>query len=185
VNQIRTLGVALSGLLVLAACAGVPTRSDFDASATFSELRSFAWLEPSYETVEDPLLDSQLLGAKVYRATVNALTARGYRQVETDQADFLVTYHTTSRERIRDSGVTVGFGISRGSYRRGGRHIFLGHNEWYESYQEGTLILDIIRADDNRLVWRGWMSDRVHRDRFTDEGVERTVRQIIEAFPPQ
>ncbi len=172
-------------MLILAACASTPARTDYDDSATFADLRTFAWLEPAYESVEDPLLDSQLLGAKVRRATVSALSARGYVEVAMDQADFLVTYHTTTRERMRDSGFTVGFGIGRGSYRRGSRHIFLGHNDWNETYQEGTLILDIIRSADDRLVWRGWKSDRVYRDRFTDEGVERAVRNIIEAFPPQ
>lgn len=170
--------------LAIAGCAGVPVRTDHDADTRFETFRNFAWLEPAHDQVADPVLDSQLLGTKVRRAAVANLTARGYREVPADRADFLVTYHTASRERMRDSNVTIGWGFGRGYYHRGHRSIWVDQTYWNDSFQEGTLMLDVIDASSNRLVWRGWVSTRVHRDSFTDAAVERAVSDILARFPP-
>ncbi len=165
------------------ACAGPFVRSDFDSSADFHDYHSFAWLDPATADVENPLLDSQLLGRKIERAVIATLTDRGFVAAGADDADFLVTYHTSVRERVRDSGVNVGFTFGSG-YRRGLRTIVVGDQFGADSYQEGTLMIDIIDAGTDELVWRGWSTANVHPDRYTDEAVAEAVRAILAKFPP-
>lgn len=169
--------------LVLAACAGAAVRTDHDPAAGFGDLRSFAWLERGVREVEDPLLDSQLLGRKVREAVTVALGERGYAEVTAADADFLVTYHTTVRERVRDSGPS--FSLTFGSvYRRGPRTIVVDDRFGSHSYREGTLIIDVIDARTDTLIWRGWSSGAVHERRFTETAVAESVRAILARFPP-
>lgn len=171
----------------LVACATQRVATDFDREARFDQFRSFAWLEPLREEVNDPMLDSPLLGRKIQRTVADELSRRGYRQASSGaEADFLVTYHTTSRERIRDSGgVSFGIGLGHGGYRRSHQSIFVGDRFGrVESYQEGTLIVDVIDARTNQLVWRGWTRGAVHPTRYSDDAVDKTVREILAQFPP-
>lgn len=180
-NKRTTLIVAVA--VFATACAGPFVRSDFDSAAEFGGFRSFAWLDPVSSDVENPLLDSPLLTRKVERAVIATLAERGYEPADTAEADFLVTYHTSVRERVRDSGVNVGFTFGSG-YRRGLRTIVVGDQFGADSYQEGTLMIDIIDAETDELVWRGWSTANVHPDRYTDEAVTEAVQAILAKFPP-
>lgn len=175
----------LAGALV--ACAGPRVATDYDSSVRFDALQAFAWLSPEYAEVDDPLLDSELLTRKMRRSVVAELTDRGYVAVpEAADADFIVTYHTASRERLRDrGGFSIGLGIGRMS-RHSRQSLFLGDNYFprIEGYQEGTLIIDVIDARSRELVWRGWTRDEVDTRRFSDEAIDATVREILGEFPP-
>lgn len=175
-----SLGLAL---VLLTACAGAPVHTDYDRDARFDGMSTFAWLAPSYEKVDDPVLDSELLGAKVRRAVVMTLTSRGYEETAEDAADFLVTYHTSSRERVRDHGVSFGIGFG-GFYHRGHHSIIVRDGFGMDSYQEGSLIIDIVDAETKQLVWRGWTRDLLHPRSYTEEAVGRAIEAILERFPP-
>jgi hypothetical protein len=169
--------------LAIVACAGHSVRTDFDNSTAFDGFESFAWLEPLPGNVENPLLDSPLFGRKVRQSATAALAERGFIEVDEEAADFLITYHTSVRERLRDSGVSVGFSFG-GGYRRGVRSIVVGDQFGRDSYEEGTLMIDIIDARTDELVWRGWTASNVRPDRYTDEAVAEAVRAILAKFPP-
>ncbi len=173
--------------LVLAACAGSRVATDYDGSARFDTLQTFAWLDPVVDDIEDPVLDSQLLTRKVQRAVGNALLQRGYSRTEHPaDADFLVTYHTASRERLRDrGGFSIGLGIGR-PWRHGYGSMHVGDHYFprIEGYQEGTLIIDVLNADTRDLMWRGWVRNTVDAQNYTDEAIAAAVSEIIAEFPP-
>lgn len=175
------------GTLALAACAGSRVATDYDGSARFDTLRTFAWLDPVVEDVEDPVLDSQLLTRKVERSVADALLQRGYTRTDSAaEADFLVTYHTASRERLRDrGGFSIGLGIGR-PWRHGYGSMYMGDSYFprIEGYQEGTLIIDILDAGSRDLLWRGWVRNTVDTRNYTDEAIAAAVNEIIAEFPP-
>ena len=173
--------------LALSACAGSRVATDFDDSARFDMLQTFAWLDPVVDDIEDPVLDSQLLTRKVRRAVASTLLQRGYAQTEhAADADFLVTYHTASRERLRDrGGFSIGLGIGRAwRHGYGSMHVGDGYFPRIEGYQEGTLIIDILDADTRDLLWRGWVRNTVDARNYTDEAITAAVSEIIAEFPP-
>jgi hypothetical protein len=186
-NTLLRSGVLVSVALALAACAGSRVATDYDSSARFDALQTFAWLDPVAEDVEDPVLDSQLLTRKVQRSVADALLNRGYSRTEhAADADFLVTYHTASRERLRDrGGFSFGLGIGRPwRHGYGSMHVGDGYFPRIEGYQEGTLIIDVLDAGTRDLLWRGWVRNTVDARNYTDEAIAAAVNEIIAEFPP-
>lgn len=173
------LGTLLSCLL-MSACATKPL-VEYDRTADFSQYRTFAWKERDYGKVEDPILDSPLLGQKVREAAVASLQASGFTQArQTSDADFLVTYHTAEKERHSNSGLSVGF--ATGYWGRSS--LIYTTNAGQNSYEEGMLIVDILDAESGNLVWRGWRGMRLSQENFNDANVRKQVDLILSAFPP-
>jgi len=182
----RTYFLPFAALLIatLAGCATTP-RHEFDQQANFTELRTFSWLEPEYGdsdvSVSHPVLDSPLLGRRVKRALIGALQERGYQQVD-ENPDFFVTYHTAEAEQERRSGSYVQLGYGRGVSPFFGTGILLDMTP--RSFQEGTLIVDVVNARSDELVWRGWKDSVLTQRNFDQERIDEAVRFILSAFPP-
>jgi hypothetical protein len=182
-NLNRSLAGILTGLLAAALIGGcaTPVRSEYDQRANFDRFRSFAWVAPERDKVADPVLDSQLLDRRMRSAVQSELIARGYDLVSPDEADFLVTYHTSTRERIQPGTTRVSIGYHRGSpFWWGGTFADTGAR----SYREGTIIIDIIDRAEGTLVWRGWSASEVRQDRYTDDRLRRLTSSILKDFPP-
>jgi hypothetical protein len=53
-------------------------------------------------------------------------------------------------------------------------------------YREGTLIIDLMDANNNNLIWRGWgtaILDNGDID-LTEEKINHAVYKILKEFPP-
>lgn len=172
-------------MLTLAGCATSP-RHEYDSQARFSEFRSFSWLAPEHGerevSVSHPVLDSPLLGQRVRQAATNELQERGFVQVEKNP-DFLVTYHTAEKEDQQRSGTYMQLGYGYRSHASiFGPGVLLDLTP--RSFQEGTLIIDIVDARSNELVWRGWNDAVLNQRNFDQERVNEAVDFILSAFPP-
>jgi len=183
---------ALAGLvpaLVLfgLSCAAVRVNEDYDPSVDFSGLKSFAWIPGTTPQSGDIRLDSPLIDARVRAAIERTLAERGYRKLAEGTPDFLVGYHLSMDQKLDvrtvNSGVGVGFGYGR--YGRGG---VVGFDTTVQQYDEGTLIIDIANGADDRLIWRGWGSQRLRRNpspEQTTQAIDRAVTEILKQFPPR
>ncbi|HET7369230.1 MAG TPA: DUF4136 domain-containing protein [Gammaproteobacteria bacterium] len=180
---------ALLAIAALAACATTP-QVEYSHQANFAGYHSFVWTPLKHATpVKNPVLDSEILDQRVRAATVQTLLKHGYSQAPSaSQADFLVTYRTASEQQLRsNSGVRFGFGIGRpfwAPYDPYWRAAIYPFPYDIQSYQEGHLIIDIIDAQTQKLVWRGWTSAIVRPDNFSDEAVNEMVNTILSRFPP-
>ncbi len=171
----------LATLTILGGCA-TAVKTEFDNQADLSHYHRFSWQAPELKKVEDPILDSALLTKKVQQAVIAKLKARGYEESD-DSSDFYVTYHTASKERLREPIFSVGIGYSS-HYRHWGHGVlFDGHN--IESYEEAVLIIDVIDRKSDNLVWRGWNTSRLIQRNFTQEAVTESVNNILDEFPPR
>ena len=171
----------LVGVLLLNACATSP-HSESAKDVDFSQYRSFAWAPKEVQAVEDPILDSAFMDERVKAAVVSALVGRGFVE-DTDNPDMLVTYHSTSKDRIRSVGYGIGLGYRNyDSYWR--RSIQFATPD-VESYEEAVLIIDLVDRVQDRLIWRGWRSAALTQKNFSEENVVRMVDKIIVGFPPQ
>ena len=55
-------------------------------------------------------------------------------------------------------------------------------------WQEGTLILDIVKAADNELIWRGGASRALPSSTTpekTDKIIKEAVSKILKKYPPK
>ena len=178
-SVICILGLGLS----LAGCAP-RIYVEQDSGAQFSSYHSYAWVSPQAGQVRDPILDSDILESRVRRAVETDLKTRGYvASPAAGSADFLVTYHTASKQKIESSGTGFSFGIVD-AFPRGFGTVVVGGPQ-VESREEGTLMLDIIDGKSKRLVWRGWTSGWLSQDNYTDDAVTAAVHNIFDKLPPR
>lgn len=177
-RRVRRLSLIALALALVAGCAA-PVRFEYN-SAPYAQWHSYTWLAPRAQPVRNPVVDSGILATRVQQAVAGVLGGEGYTQVpDPSQADFLVTYLTTLQKQER-SNPTVGF-----SYGWWG-------NPWgatvvsQPSYQvqQADLIIDIIDARTNQLVWRGWMTSSLSQSNYSQQAVDAAVKRILSKFPP-
>lgn len=179
----RVVGSALVALACLA-CVTISVTSDWNPSADFSSLHSWAWLPEQRPLSGDPRLDSQLLDARVRSAVEAELGARGFRQVEASEADFLVAYQVALERKLVATTIDDYYGGV--GYRHWSRP---GYTQTYvHEFEVGTLMLDVLHRRNKELIWRGTAQAEVVPDATPAEREARIregVRRILERFPPQ
>jgi hypothetical protein len=185
-----SLGITVAAVL-LAACSGVRVDTDYDPAVDFAPLRSFAWLEeplreeprPENAVPSDPFTRNTLIDKRVRDDIAAQLVSRGYRAAAEGEApDFLVRYEVVSRQIERDYPVYVG-----GGYGYGYRHGYYGSGVGYggsTTYDEGTLIIDVIDPASQQIAWRGYGTSQ-SRDAWMDaDRLHTSVSEILKRFPP-
>jgi hypothetical protein len=184
--MIRCTVVAL--LLQLVACAGLPVSTDYDVSRDFAALKTYAWLEPPKKLVVDPLVDNDLMAARVQHSVDAELAALGYRKVAgAESVDFLVSYHISAEDQISFSSFHSHFGYYpcwHGCYGPGFDHdddLMVNH------YKQGTFMLDVIDPASKKLMWRGIAGRRLvaGTPQERDDYVRSIVTAIVAKFPPR
>ena len=188
--------ILVISFFLLTACATKP-RIEYDETVRFSQYQSFQWLIPvPDDEVTDPILDSQLLDKRVQNIVVDILQAQGYAFLGTVQepvgqpgnaealettADLLVTYHVTSKTTLQRSPFSLGIGYNR--YYR-----YWGNRLWYEprfdTVEEAILIIDIIDAQTDTLIWRGWEQGLRTQKNAQAPALRHDISQILSRFPP-
>lgn len=170
--------------LLALGCATVRVNTDYDPEADFSRMHTFAWLEPPMreqpsETAEasDPFARNTLLDKRVRAAVEDALTRRGYVPADGAPPDFLLRYQLVLRDRTVSQPVLVDAGYRRYPYT---------YNGYYGTYtyEEGTLVLDVIDPATKQIAWRGWGRGRTSDAHLDAEEVKTYVDRILARFPP-
>ena len=158
-----------------ASCTPYSVSTDYDTEADFSKLRTYAWHTASGDV---PAVDS-LTQKRIVRAVDDALAARGYRKDE-GNPDFKVFTLASINQRISSQPVTTAYGY-------GWRHGYAFEGTEVTSYDEGTLVVDIISPGTKSLLWRGKARATIDPDRTPEEREERirgAAFKILELFPP-
>jgi Domain of unknown function (DUF4136) len=169
-----TLAAAL-----LAGCAATMTAGSHAArDHDFSGYRTYAWGAADALPAGDARLqDNAEFVDRVTGAIERQLAARGFSLAASGSPDLLVHYHATVAPRVDPGRLERAHGSCyQGDCR-------LGPVE----YEAGTLVVDVIDARTNRLIWRGWSRNSVERelddpDRMT-ELVEKAVARILQRLP--
>jgi hypothetical protein len=178
----RFLPLLILGVL-LAGCSGIRVDSDYDPSADFAALRSYAWLPSRREPPADPRLDSSLLTTRIERAIDSSMRAKGFTKVAAEEADFFVTFHIGIDQKVDVTTIPSTYGY----YGRWGGY-YGGTETRVDQYEEGTLLIDFIDRGEENLLWRGSGQSRISEHR-SPEDREKRVREVVEAilgkFPPQ
>jgi len=189
--RVVRLALVSAALLAVAGCASVRVSTDFDEEYDFTQLATFAWLDPPLREqsrveapIGDPFAHNTLLDKRVRDEVGAWLTSHGYRPArEGESPDFLVRYDFVSRDVTRDSPVIVSGGF--GHYGYGwGSGVGYGYSP-SNDYQEGTLILDVIDPDTQRIAWRGSGSSESRDPHMKPERLHESVTAILERFPPK
>jgi len=190
--RLAGFALALASVAVLSlACQSVRVRTDYDDAIDFAPLQTYAWLDPPLREASrdeggqsgDPFTQNTLVDKRVRDEVGTWLAAHGYRAAaEGEEPDFLVRYELVSREVTRDSPVFVTGGFGHYGYGHGGTGIGYSGST---TYQEGTLILDVIDPATQQIAWRGWGTAQMRDPQMSPERLRKTVAAILARFPPK
>jgi len=176
-GRLMKTGVVASALVLLAACAATMTVSSHaDRNLDFARYRSFAWGPADALPTGDPRLDRDpLFKDRLQGAVEKQLAQRGIA-VSGGDADLLIHYHANVAHRLDPNQ----FDRANG---------FCASGDCVPSpvsYEAGTLVIDIVDARSQQLIWRGWAQNDVEdllrgpdsMTRTIDEAVTRMLRRL-------
>lgn len=164
---VTALALALLLAGFLSACATIPVRVDYDEEAEFLFYTTFAVAGDD----RAPRRVESLTDARVHRAIVAGLQAKGLAETPRDEADLVVRWHTRFRKR------TIVSNTYPGPYWRPRRM------EVYH-VREGVLTIELIDRARGRVVWQGSATGVVDDPERDRETVRRAVAAILEKYPP-
>ena len=176
----------ITPLLMAAAIAATTTlfattQSYYDKGYNFTTLKTFDFKEQR-RISRDPIADNRIWGDQIRSAIRAHLQAHGFEFKSTDRADFLLAFYVGLKERydvrVMDYGFPGFWGPRRFGWRWGWPD---GFDVWRIPYTDSTLIIDIIDAQTNQLVWRGFNTDIINL-KNPEEDFKDAVDDVLKRF---
>ena len=158
--------VPLVPLLALAAlavsgCATMNVSAHMQRGLDFAPYHSYDWGPADALPTGDPRLDQDPYFKDQLEGVVEKqMVLRGFERPSTGTPDLLIHYHASITERL---------------------------NVDAQRYEASTLVVDVVDASTNVLMWRGWASGSVegvlgNRDRLRRR-IDNDVAGIFESLP--
>jgi hypothetical protein len=167
---------AFAALLALPACATMNVSSHIEQGVDFAQFRTWDFGPADALPTGDPRLDNNPFFKDYLEGAVGkALEARHYAREMAGTPDLLVHYHANISKTFDVNGVD-----SRYGYCSDCEPVIV-------EYEQGTIVLDVVDAHTNRVVWRGWAQDSIdgmidNQERLRKE-VNKAVARMMELFP--
>jgi hypothetical protein len=164
-----------------AGCSGMNVYSDFDPTSVdeMNAYRYYSWLPAPENRRRD---SNQLVSKRIMAVTDEALSKKGYERATSSAPDFLVGWHGAVDTKLQYNTVNTYYGYGWGYW--GG----VGTSQTYATkYHEGSLIIDIVDAKTNELVWRGVAQAEVYPKSdpdYRNRQIESAINKILSQFPP-
>jgi hypothetical protein len=156
----------LAALALAAGCSSMSVNYDYDVEADFSSYHTYRWHERATITrdgVKQRAPKGTLLDKRIRRAAEDHLGEAGLTADE-QSPDLLVVYHIGVEGKIE----VINYGYSYYGYG----WAYSGRRVDAYRYKEGTLVLDLVDAKTNQLVWRGFVTDTL------DDGGARSPDEV-------
>jgi hypothetical protein len=186
-NTTRFMGLValLCAYVLLSGCATISVNYDYDDAADFTIFKTYSWKEMDGKDMAggEPGANNGLLTTRVQSSVDAQMAARGLKKTD-DNGDLNLVYHfgATDKIQVTDWGYNYSGYYRHGGYGYGGRSV-----DVYQ-YTEGTLVIDIVDAGKNSLVWRGSGTGVVDVGQKTPEEIQakidKAVAEIMANFPP-
>ncbi len=103
-----------AAVLVLAGCASLQVRTDYDPGASFTPLSTYDWNGGEVDASNNPAVNNPLLGKHIRGAVEGELDRMGYRKVTSGTPDFRIAYRVVAQDRSYGYGGSSGYGGSYG-----------------------------------------------------------------------
>jgi hypothetical protein len=170
---------------MLAGCGGgFSTHADVDPEAEFTGWRTYRWAERTEQGKEDRRVYNYAVEGRVKNGVNRALEARGFREDNTAQPDFLVGWHGFIQGQANFTVISSYYEYSWGWYSPG----YVSSQTYLNNWKEGTLMIDIVDAQKNALVWRGLGTGTMGKAEGPEElqkAMDEATEKILRDFPPE
>jgi hypothetical protein len=151
--------------MTFAGCATMMVSSHIECGVNFASFVTYDWGPPDNLPVGDPRLDNNpFFNDHLQGAIEKKLAANGYERVTSGTPDLLVHYHASVNQRLDVYTVDNRYGYCYGNCE-----------PQITDYEQGTLVVDLVDARTNKVVWRGWSQDTVSGVIDNQERLEKQV----------
>ena len=184
----RFAGVTFFLLLSFSIGLGQKIIIDFDREHDFKSFKTYDWVVqeklPILQAMPDtPDVDLEQLDKQIREGIDKELDKRGFQKSTSGEPDFLVSYIAVGEldldVREYDSGTNspnVPYGHWRPFYQTGNDVTLI---------RKGTLSIDIIDPEPNKLVWRGKATETFEKPKDLEKKLNKIVKNILKKFPPK
>jgi Domain of unknown function (DUF4136) len=172
------LGLAMLAITA-AACSKFTIRTDRAAGADFARYRTFAWFPIADVPPDDQTTGDRALDKRIYEAIERQMEQKGYAPAASTGSDLLLTYRLLRTDGYEEPKLPYQAQWHRGAYLD-------ALHASSDTYQRGTLIIDVVDRSSRELVWRGSASARLQPHTSYDATVKRAnaaIEQTLASFP--
>jgi Domain of unknown function (DUF4136) len=149
-------------------------KTDYNNTTDFSQYKTFRW-------IKEPQTSNPLTRQRVIDDVNAALKAKGLQLVTSD-ADLCIAAHAATKEQQTLDTFYDGFGGGWG-WRWGGG--FGSATTTTETYEIGTLVVDIFDARTKEAIWRGTASGTLSGNPQKNAArLNKAVEKMFKNFPP-
>ena len=170
-NFVTTLGLTLSA----ATASAQSVTYDYDKSADFSKLRTYAWTSGTN-------LADQLNHKRIVSAVDSQMTAKGFTLVSSQTTpDVLVAYHARFDKNLEINGFGNGVGGPRFGASRSG-------HATVDEVTTGTLVVDLMDPKSKAVIWSGIATkelDAKAKPEKKDKNANKAAEKIFSNYPPK
>ncbi len=173
-RTLTRLAATLLMTMAATACVTMSVSSHLERGADLSTYRTWEWGPADALPTGDPRLDNNtIFKDHLEGALEKALAGRRLQRAAAGAApDLRIHYHASVNQRfqVNDTEGNCGTDCRPGVIE----------------YDQGTLVIDVMDAKTDKLLWRGWAQDSVQgvidnqdrMDRKVDEAVQKMIAQL-------
>ena len=172
-------------LLVVSGCEpALKVTSDYDKTANFPAYKTFKLITDNDEAHQSI---SVLNKDRVYNAVRAEMLKRNFMET-TNNPDLIV--HTVSifkdKQAVTSYSSSYGYGGYYRPYGWGGSMGVSSYTTYdVQDYKDGSLIIDIVDAKTEKLVWEGVGNKEIDKPaKDPEKAINEAVATIMSSFPP-
>jgi len=171
-------------IFFLAAC-GITSEVQKDPNVDLNSYKTYAWLEEdgtkSYKNFQESYLMQRVN---------EELEKKGWRKAS-DNPDVLIDYDIMIENELKSESAPVySRPIVRYLYNPATRRVttvwypsqYLGERSYSVPYKSGTITVNVVDNDSNKLVWQGWAETEVANSRMDNDTIDKIVKSIFKKF---
>jgi hypothetical protein len=189
IGTCRAIRFALLGLLAFSSALAQKVVIEYDHDVDFSKYRRYDWKEHPF-LKNHPESKQFTVGTDLVKSDTNQiLMQRGYQPGE-PEAEFYIALFITAKMGQDVHSVPVPSAYP-GAYGWPGSW-YTWSNAWFpawdtyvENYVQGILLLDVVDAKTNKLLWRAACKAKIDDMAERHKVVEDTVKKAWKKFPPE
>lgn len=189
----------LIALIFISGCSSLSLSTDYDKKIDFSNFKTYRWHADNEHNKASVVYLDHIMDQRLRSTIDEQLQSKQYTKASsnTEQVDFLINYSIVIEDRadIRTynnyNGMYPGY-TYRAGYGSYGRSVGFGYSSGSDTqvthYKQGTLIIDIINPETDKLIWRGAADGRLPKGtdrKERDELAQEYVSKILSDFPPK
>jgi len=161
----------------------------------FKDVKTYAWASPTQPKTGNPRVDDNAeLNTLVRQDIDDALAKRGFTLDTSGHPGFLVAYRATLDQNVSISADNPNLGYNpyysrdTNAFRPSNSPENAGQMPGVNSFEQGTLVIDVADPKTRQLVWRVTGADPVNLKNSPDrkkKNLEKAIDKMLKEFPPK